>query len=200
MAKDTFQFPTVVFDAQETSRTVGVHYGQGYQVGMRLTENFSDFWSADLEYNFANQPLHFTNLSPTIQDLALTHSIHHISYSISYIPLSRRSRFRPYAQIGAGGTLFFIDGDSKDKAARFGLDLQDTWKFTVDWGGGLKYLVNDQVALAFDAKDQMTGLPSYGLPRYAQVVNGQYQPGFGRSGLLHNVQFNFGVVFQWDEW
>src|SRR5689334_15346945 len=95
-----FQFPTAVFGSEQgTSRTVGVHYASGYQIGARVAENLGDFWAADLEYTFANQPLRFTNLSPNIQSLSLGHSIHRLSYNVSYLVPVGLNRFRPYGKI-----------------------------------------------------------------------------------------------------
>jgi len=195
-----FQFSTPVSGSnQEGSRTVGVHYAAGYQIGVRITENLGHFWGAGLEYSFANQPLRFTNLAPNIQNLYLSESIHHLSYNISYLPLTAARRFQPYGSAGIGSALFYIARDSKNDALAQGLALQDSWKFTFNWGGGFKYLVADQFGLTFDLKDQISGVPSYGLPRSARVTNGQFQPGFSRSKLLNNWQINFGIAFQFDD-
>jgi hypothetical protein len=194
------EFNTRVFDGSQTSvRTVGMNYESGYQWGYRVGEYLGDYWAADLEYSFANQPLRFTNLSPTVASISLGQSVHHFSYSISYLPFSRLKRFRAYGKLGTGATLYYIHGDSKTDALDQGLRLEDTWKFLVNWGGGMKYLAGNQVALTFDVRDNMTGVPSYGLPRSARVVNGQYFPGMATNGLLHNWQLNVGVAFQWDD-
>jgi len=182
-------------------RTVGLDYGSGYQFGYRVGENLGQYWAADLEYSFANQPFRMTNVSPTVQEISLGQSVNHFAYSISYIPFPRTSRFRAYGKLGTGTTLFFIHGDSKAEALEQGLRLEDTWKFQVNWGGGMKYLAGDQVSLVFDVKDNLTGVPSYGLPRTARIAaNGQYFPGMATRGLLNNWQLNFGVAFQWDDW
>jgi hypothetical protein len=194
-------FPTSVSgSALETSRTVGVRYGSGYVVGARVNQNVNDYWGAALEYSFANQPLQFTNLSPTIQSLSLGQTVHHFLYNVSYIPLGGFERFRPYAQAGGGATLFYIHGDSRDEALALGVYVRDSWKFTVNWGGGFKYMVDDQTALLFDVKDSISGVPSYGLPSAAQVINGQFQPGLASSGRLNIWQVNFGVAFRWNDW
>src|SRR5215831_15274909 len=96
------QFVTQVGgSSQEGVRTVGVHYSSGFQLGARIVQNVNDYWNADLEYSFANQPLRFTNLSPTVPSLSLGQSIHQFSYNVSYIPLGGWERFRPYAKVGA---------------------------------------------------------------------------------------------------
>jgi hypothetical protein len=195
-----FHFPTSVSGSpQETSRTVGVHYGSGYVVGGRVNQNLNDYWGAALEYNFANHPLQFTNLSPTVQSLELSQTVHHLLYNVSYIPFGGFERFRPYAQLGAGVTLFYLHGSSRDQALASGVYVRDDWKFTGNWGAGFKYMLDEQTALLFDFKDSISGVPSYGLPSSAEVVNGHYQPGIGRTGLLNIWQVNFGVAFRWND-
>jgi opacity protein-like surface antigen len=194
-----FQFATPVSGSEEeTSRTVGMHYARGYQTGLRIVENVEDFWSVDLEYSYANQPLRFTNISPGVESLSLSHSVHHFTYNVSFLPMSPRKRLRPYAKVGAGPTLFYIPGRSRDDARAKGVSLRDSWELAFNWGGGVKYLVYDQVAIGFDLRDQISGVPSYGLPRSAQVIDGAFVPGISRNGFVHNWQLNFGVTFQWD--
>src|SRR5262245_49632001 len=60
------EFPTPIL-GNGTSQTVGMHYGSGYELGLRVNENLGNFLAADLEYSLANQPLTFNNLSPNIQ-------------------------------------------------------------------------------------------------------------------------------------
>jgi hypothetical protein len=196
-----FHFQTSVSGSPlETSRTVGVHYGSGYVAGGRVNQNVNNYWGATLEYSFANQPLTFTNLSPTVQSLSLSQTVHHLLYNVSYIPLGGFERFRPYAQLGAGATLFYLHGSSRDQALASGIYVRDDWKFTGNWGAGLKYVLDEQTALVLDFKDSISSVPSYGLPSTAQLVNGHFQPGVGRTGLLNIWQVNFGVAFRWNDW
>jgi len=184
--------------AAKASRTVGVNYSSGYQIGARINENVNDFWSADLEYSFSNQPVHFTNLSPDIQTLTLGQSVHHFSYNVSYLAFPNSERFRLYAKAGLGATLFYIHHSSKEEASILGVSLKDTWKFTVNWGGGFKYALDENSVFILDVKDHVSGIPSYGLPSSAQVINGQYRPGLSDTGWLHNVQVNVGFAYRWN--
>lgn len=186
--------------ATETSRSVGVHYGSGYQIGARIAENLRDVWSAELEYSFANQPLRFTNLTPTVQSLSISQSVNHFAYNVAYLPPLGYGRFRPYAKIGVGANLFYVHESSRDEAQALGIHLRDSWQFSFNWGGGFKYLANDQTVLILDVRDFVSSIPSYGLPQSAQVVNGGFQPGFAHNGFLNNVQFNVGVSFRWTDW
>ncbi len=199
----TFQFPTgFVLDGlkiPQFSRTVGMRFGSGYQVGARVTQNLDDYWEADLEYTYANQPLRLTNLSPTIQSLSLSQSNSHFSYNISYRALDEDSRFRPYGKVGAGATLFHLN--DRNQATQVGLlSLRDSWKFTMNVGGGFKYLLLDEAVLTFDVKDFISGVPTYGLPPSATIVDGRFQPGLGRRGTFNNWQINFGIGYRWNDW
>ena len=192
-------FDTSVVGNGGGQRNVEMHYASGYQLGVRLTDYFADYWGADLEYSFANAPLRFTNLSPDIPSLSLSHTVHNISYSISYLFTSPQTRLRPYVRVGLGAALFYIGDDSKDEADVAGLYLRDSWKFVPNVGGGVKYLAAEQFALILDVKNHISDVPSYGLPRSARIVDGVFQPGLTRDGMLQNWQINFGFAFQWDE-
>jgi opacity protein-like surface antigen len=197
---DNLQFPTAVSGTgQETLRTVGMDYDSGYVFGLRINQNLGDFWGADLEYSFANQPVRFTNLSPGIQSLSLSHYLHHLSYNVSFLPLPLTKRFRPYAGAGIGGALFYIPGHAKHEALEHGVALRDSWEFLFNSGGGFKYLVMDSFALSFDVKNRLSRVPSYGLPPSARVVDGQYQPGMARHGVTYTWQASVSLSFQWND-
>jgi outer membrane protein W len=208
-AVEEFQVPTVVsINSQQVIQNVGVHYATGYQIGVRLTENVNDSWDATLEYSYANQPVTFTNLSsnlstdlsPVIQSLRLSHSVNHLNYSVSYLALGHSSCFRPYVQAGVGATLFFITESSRNTALALGVPLRDSWKFTFNWGGGAKYVLNEETVLIFDVKDYISSIPSYGLPLAGQVVNGQLQTARSSAGRLNSVQLNIGIAYRWNDW
>jgi opacity protein-like surface antigen len=198
---NTSHFRTpVIGSSQESSRTIGMGYSSGLQVGVRVNQNLGDYWGADLEYSFATQYLRFTNLSPTIQNLSLNQYIHHLSYDVLFLPLPRTKRFRPYVDAGLGVGLFHIPERVKGDALGLGLKLRDSWELVFDLGGGFTYLIADQYAVTFDVKDRLSRVPSYGLPPFARVVNGQFIPGISPHGVLQNVQLNIGFTVQWDEW
>src|SRR5262245_269765 len=195
-----FQFSTpVTGSASETSRIVGVHYAPAWVVGARATQNLGDYASADVEYSFADQDLTLTNLSPDIPSFHVTQAIHNMSYNISFLPRPRSKRLRPYGVVGVGAVLFWIPGQSSREAKALNFNLRSSWEFLGNAGGGVRYLVMDQFALTFDAKDHISRLPSYGIPVSTRVVDGQYHPGLSRHGILNNWQINFGFTYQWDE-
>jgi hypothetical protein len=176
-----------------------MQYDTGYIVGLRVNENFNDYWAAELEYDFADQTLRFSNLSPDLDELALNHYLHNLTYSISFLPMPPTRRFRPYTNAGIGAALFYLPGRVKKDALELGIPLRDSWELVFSWGGGFKYLIMDQFGFTFDFKDRLSRTPSYGLPDAARIVDGRYQPGVSVRGTLQNWQIGFGLTYQWDE-
>ena len=196
----SFRLPTLVSGSdQVSSRTVGMRLASGYQIGASITDNFKESWSGGLEYSFGHEDLSFTNLSPTLQSLSLTQYTHRLSYNVSYLPLPPAKRFRPYGAVGVGTVLYLLPGQSKETALSNGLNLRDSWVFLVNCGGGFRYLLRDQFAFTLGVRDQLSNVPSYGLPDIATVVNGQYRPGMHTHGVAQTWQIHFGLTFQWDE-
>ena len=87
----------------------------------------------------------------------------------------------------------------RDAAAAEGIQLSDPWKFAMNWGGGVKYLVARQVAANFQFSDNISGVPGYGLPETGRFVSGTYVPAFRPNGLLNNWLISAGFVFQWND-
>jgi hypothetical protein len=189
----------VTGSTQQSSRTVGLKYATGYQIGISATDNLKQHYGGSLEYSFSNQPLTITNLSDAVPSLSLGHSIHRFAYNILYYPLDRDARLRPFAFLGPGVSLFSVSGSSKEAAAAQGIHLSAPWKFTVNFGGGIKYLLKDHVAASFQFSDSISGVPGYGLPPNGSFVSGKYIPGFRPDGLMHNWLISVGFLYQWDQ-
>jgi len=177
---------------------VGVDYKSGYLLGARNTQNLKDHFGAELEYSYANQPMSFINLRPSLPQLDADHSIHSITYSILVYPFDRLKRLRPYGTVGGGTSFFYIGKRSKDRAAAEGIVLKDRWKFAFSFGGGVKYLLTNRIAVRFDVRDQITGVPDYGLPDTSPVLpGGEIGAGFRADGRIHNWLFNVGLNYYW---
>jgi opacity protein-like surface antigen len=181
-----------------TSREVTLKYSFAAEMGAWFSENLGEHWGANLEYRFSNQPLTFTNLADTIPTFNARQSIHRIAYEMLYYPLSPDHRARPYVFAGPGINLFHINQNSRNAASQLGMQLTSPWKATLNWGGGLKYLIQDHVAVNVHLIDTVSGVPKYGLPSSAQFSPGQISPGFDPKGLMHNWQLGFGLAYQFD--
>lgn len=166
-------------------------------MGFRIAENRWQHFGAVMEYGFSNQPLTFTNLTPALPILKLGHGIHRFSYSGVFYPLARNHRLRPYAFAGPGVALFHVSRSGKDLAEANGLHMTDPWKFTMNWGGGVKYLVTDTMGVAFQFGDSVSRVPHYGIPPNVRATSGVFLPGFQPSGSLHNRLLSLSFIYQW---
>lgn len=188
--------PTLVQDL-ELVRPISLNYAAGYLLGARLSENLGEHFAAELDYSYANQPFDFVNLTPSLPLLEFDHHIHTLYYSILFYPVERNHTLRPFFSVGAGASFFQVDKDSKDMASFEGVLLRDRWKFVGGFGGGLKYLINNNWGLRFDIRDQISGVPDYGLPAAASSFQTTISPAFNADGLMHHWNLSGGIIYHW---
>ena len=170
----------------------------GYVYGVRITENRTRYWGAELEYSLANHPLALLDLQPNSGRLDLDQLVHRISYSLLLNPQIPLPRVQPFALVGAGASLFQLGGDSEQKAAAQDVDLKNRWKLAFSYGGGIKLHVSPNWGFRLDLRDQVTGIPDYGLPSEAAILDGRQSPALRPDGLFHNWQFNIGLAYRFD--
>jgi opacity protein-like surface antigen len=174
------------------AREVGLRFADGYVVGARITENLGDWFGAELDYNLTNHPLQFTDLLPGIPPVHVDNRVHNLTYSVVVYGRDRASRIRPYGAFGPGVSLFQTFGDGERDAVGLGINLQDAWKFSFSFGGGAKVQMGRNWGLRADIRDQITGVPGYGLPRTAPAFA---EAGFRPDGVLHNWQVSIGFMY-----
>ncbi len=174
-----------------TTRDVGLDFDSGYLLGVRIGENLTPRFGAELEYTFANQPLLFVNLSPSIPLLELSHKVHKVAYSVLVYPMQRQGRYIPFASIGIGASFFRVSNDSVDTALVQGVELKNRWKFALSYGGGVKFPMGPEWGLRVDVRDQVTGASDYGLPSTAPLLGAGLRP----NGVLHNWQLSGGLLY-----
>ena len=179
-----------------STQDVGLDVEQSYVLGVRITENLGQHLGAELEYAFTNQPLLFEDLSPTLPTLALDHKVHKFAYGILFYGTGRDKRIRPFGSIGFGTSFFQVSGRSQDEALRQGVDLKNRWKLGFSYGAGIKFKGASGWGIRADFRDQVTGVPDYGLPSQAPILeSGEIGPAFRPEGALHNWQITGGFVY-----
>ena len=174
-----------------TTRDVGLNFDSGYLFGVRIGENLTPLFGAELEYSLANQPLLFVNLSPSIPLLELDQKVHDFIYSVLVYPMQRQGRYIPFVSIGMGASFFRISSDSVDDALLQGVDLKNRWKFAFSYGGGVKFPMGPEWGLRVDVRDHVTGVSDYGLPSTAPLLGAGLRP----NGALHNWQVSGGLLY-----
>jgi opacity protein-like surface antigen len=200
MVEDQTFATTVVDGEQRFSVPVGVQYSSSWLIGSRLSESRGDYWGAEFEYSYANQPLRFTNLTPDLPALSLHQGVNTFAYNFIFFFTNPYRRLRPYAIAGIGTSLFHTYGSSKSEAEAAGVHFGNSWTFVFDWGGGVKYLFRDHWAARFDFRSHLGTMPDYDLPASAVISQGQYIPGLAASGTLQNWHVTAGIAYQWDGW
>ncbi|MEE2839960.1 MAG: outer membrane beta-barrel protein [Acidobacteriota bacterium] len=189
---DTFATPV----EEGASQNVGLDVDQSFVLGIRITENRGRYLGAEFEYSFTNQPLFFRDLSPTLPSLALDHTVHKFAYNLLVYGRERPARIRPFGSIGFGTSFFHVSNDSQDEALRQGVNLKNRWKLALSYGGGIKFRMAPRWGFRVDFRDQVTGVPDFGFPSQAPLLEGgETGPGFRAEGLLHNWQTTFGFVY-----
>ncbi len=174
-----------------TTRDVGLNFDFGYLLGIRIGENLTPLFGAELEYSVANQPLQFVNLSPSIPLLEVEQKVHDFIYSVLVYPMQRQGRYIPFVSIGMGASFFRVSSDSVDDALLQGVDLKNRWKFAFSYGGGVKFPMGPEWGLRVDVRDHVTGVSDYGLPSTAPLLGAGLRP----NGALHNWQVSGGLLY-----
>ncbi|MDA2934997.1 porin family protein [Acidobacteria bacterium AH-259-D05] len=179
-----------------TSQDVGLGFEESYALGVRVTENLGRYFGVELEYSFINQPLLLQNLSPAVPRLALAHKVHKLAYSILVYVGERGQRIRPFGSIGVGTSFFQVTNDSQDEALRQGVDLKNRWKLAFSYGAGVKFQMGPGWGFRADFRDQITGVPDFGLPSQAPMLESQETgPALRSNGILHNWQITGGFMY-----
>lgn len=179
-----------------TTQEVRLDLEQSYVLGLRITENFGQYLGVELEYSFTNQPLLFQDLSPTLPFLALDHKVHKLAYSVLFYGMRRQNRIRPFGSIGFGTSFFQVSNNSQDDALRQGVDLKNRWKLAFSFGAGVKLRLAPGWGVRADFRDQVTGVPDFGFPSQAPLLEGGGTgPGFRADGVLHNWQTTVGFIY-----
>lgn len=197
-------FGGVAFPSDESSATpvqgsdelrlVELKYPSGYLLGVRISENLGQHVGAELEYSFYNSPLSFLGLRPDLPRFDADHSVHSVVYNLVYYPQARMSRVRPFFGVGGGTSFFQVAGNDKTLAELEGFTLRDRWKFVFSFSGGVKAMLNDNWGVRLDVRNQISGVPDYGLPSVAVPPDGV---GMKTDGLMNRWMFSGGISYYW---
>ncbi len=194
------EFVTAVIDDASgevvSTQAIDVDFDAGPAFAFRVTDNFSRFFGAELEYAFSNHGSVFRNILPDPSPvLDVDQRLHKLTYSALVYPLGREGRIIPFGLAGAGATYFQVSTNQDELALTNRVDLRNRWKFAFTYGGGLKFRVDEKWAIRFDARNQVTQVPDYGLPREIRISADSFSPGFRSEGSFQNWQFGAGLTY-----
>jgi hypothetical protein len=140
----------------------------GLRIGGRISSNRL-FTGHEMSYSYQRTNLKIGGTRPegmTVQNLYYNFVVH---------ATPEGTIVRPFGTVGAGVSTFFPPGVSS-------LSGGGANKFGYNYGGGLKFKLNEKFGLRFDVRDHVTGKP-FGLPN--------------SSGRLHNTEYSttFALLF-----
>lgn len=152
----------------ETGQTA-VTLDNGIRIGARLALNTGYFFGHEVSYAYQDSGLRFDggpSDGMTIQNFYYNFVVH---------ATPEGSAVRPFGTGGVGVSVFFPPGLSSFSGGGEN-------KFGVNYGGGLKFKLNEIFGFRVDVRDHVTGKP-FDLA--------------GATGRLHNVEYSatFSVLF-----
>ena len=113
---------------------------------------------------------------------------HTFTYDTLFHLYPTKHRLRPYVAVGVGAKDYIIAGPVPNPQPFPGiasLTAQDQWKFVVDVGCGVKYLLRPHLLVRADFRDYLTSFPRQQiLPAAGNTARGifqQFTPMFGLS-------------------
>lgn len=172
-----------------------VDSGNGVLLGARVTQNLGRYFAAEMDYTFADHSGTFRYPTPSTAELDLDQTTHSFYYSLLLYLRDSGSNLRPYITGGGGATLFALDGSIKSTSEELGFTMKNCWEIGFKVGGGVKYRFSERIGFRADFVDLISDAPSYGLPATVPVNDSVVGAGYAPSGLLHNLQTSFGIIY-----
>lgn len=194
-----------LFDKQYYS-VYGAPYGSTYKTGEQFTIGteipVTKILSAEASYGFGRNNLAVTDFynSGTLNQRT-EYGIQRQRVSADVIAHASNlfKGVRPYLAAGVEFDRFAPTGSGAALAASPGFNgvpnavLAPDDKFGFNIGGGLDVKLVRRLALRLDARDHITGTPTYGLP---SAVSSTYTAYYPIQGRAHDVEYSAGFVFR----
>ncbi|HSR49347.1 MAG TPA: outer membrane beta-barrel protein [Acidobacteriota bacterium] len=186
-------FPTSSLDGV---KNVDVDVNGGATFAFSVTDHVARSVGFELEYALSDHDSAFFGLSSALPALDVKQRLHRISYNAVLYPAGRQGRLRPFALVGAGATYFQTSTDQETLALQNNVDLRSRWEWMYNFGGGVKWFLNQRWALRFDVRNYVVNAPDFGLPRQDQSNgNGQLVPGLRPEGDFRHLYFGAGFTY-----
>jgi opacity protein-like surface antigen len=113
--------------------------------------------------------------------------------------LPRDAQWRPFATFGIGLSRFSPTADARNRALQDFLSgptrISSSTEFGFNFGGGVEKAVTERIGIRFDLRDNVTGMPRFGLPEAPLNPGGAFYP---VKGVIHDFEVAAGVVFHFD--
>jgi opacity protein-like surface antigen len=179
-----------------SNNAVRTEYATGGKVGFRVGADLRENWAGEVSYSYGSNSLRAIDLNLPRTEREFETRVHQFLVNSSYYFVDSEEKWRPFATFGIGFYRFSPTQQAKGVAAEDFLTLptkiSSNTKFGANFGGGLEGKVAEHIGLRFDLRDNLVGIPRFGLPETPLNPGGAFYP---VSGLLNNMELGIGVVF-----
>ena len=180
--------------------TTETDYSNAFRFGFRFGVDLPENWGAEVTYGFSSSDLKVLDATPPRPRRRFDIHQHQFMANAIYNFAPRDSVWRPFATFGLGFERFSPTKDSVNRAAVDFLDgptrISSDTKLAMNFGGGVERRVNDRMGIRMDVRDNIAGMPRYGLPEAPLNPGGASYP---VKGVIHDLEMVWGVVFHFDQ-
>jgi opacity protein-like surface antigen len=190
-----------LFDSRVFTSTAGFQYRSDYANGGKFTISFETprgkILGIEGSYAVGHDNLCITGV--TVNPTEAGYGIWNHRASLNLVAHAPKRIFgvQPYVTAGVEYDRFTPTRSAVDRVTTQGFTgtaavLEHDNKVGVNGGGGFEWAVTKTIALRLDARDHLTGSPTFGLK--SQTSGGK--PIFSVSGLAQNMEYSAGIVFR----
>jgi len=173
----------------------GVHeYGNTVRGGVRVGADFRKHWGEDITYSFGRYTTKIVNRTIGTEFPFAVQS-HEIAFNALWYPLGldAKSKALPYITAGVGTTFFVVGSKDINAGMEAGLGkLESDNVFAFNAGGGVCLRLREHIGVRVDARDFMTPVPRFGIPKSS---NDPSTLVFPASGVFHRIEASFAFVY-----
>jgi hypothetical protein len=172
-------------------------FSVGARGGARFGSDMWRHWGQDFQYSYGSNAARIINHTNGGK-FSFTPRSHEFVYNWLWYPsrLDPKKKVFPYLSAGVGTRFYMLDQKTLNEAldpSRAGLGkLNNETMFTYNFGGGIRFRVNNVYGFRLDVRDNMSQAPRFGLPESssnpATVV-------FPVTGIWHQIEVSFSFVY-----
>jgi hypothetical protein len=154
-----------------------VQLDNGFRVGLRLALNSSRHFGHEFQYAYNHSTLHDSTGNILPNDTSAGMGINQLGYNLLYYfnPTNENAKARPFVTLGVHFSDFVLP---------YAATLHsDSFKFGVNYGGGMKFKISPLFGWRFDVRMYDTGKPNW-----SDLLKKQ-------SGILNQVEASVGFGF-----
>jgi len=184
---------------------LGSQLANGGAVGARVTGNFWRYVGIEPAFTYSVNNMKFQSrvgTPPGVGPFSYGTRLNQYTLNLLGYFTPRGSRFRPFVTVG-GGAADFRPTDEAIENARLPINtiygaqgLKNSLLPALNYGGGIKFKINDRIGLRADVRGLMSKAPTFGLPDYntggVYIPDGQKQYGVQTTA---GIEFNFGPKY-----